>query len=202
MIGAEEAARFLASKPVSILPGVGQVFARTLETGGFRTVGDLASSDPDDLFRRYGIHGGRLAKLARGEDSRPVDPGEERKSISAETTFSADLSRLVDLEDRLWPLCDKVARQARASELMGAVVTLKLKRTDFRIFTRRRSLASPTQTARILFQRGTPTPEAGGQGSGLSTYWRWTFQPLRSRRHRRRFLFGRGGARPQKRKRG
>lgn len=176
VIGAEEAARFLASRPVSILPGVGQVFARTLETGGFRTVGDLASSDPDDLFRRYGIHGGRLAKLARGEDSRPVDPGEERKSISAETTFSADLSRLVDLEDRLWPLCDKVARQARASELMGAVITLKLKRTDFRIFTRRRSLASPTQTARILFQeaRQLLRPEARGQayrliGVGLSS---------------------------------
>lgn len=152
VIGADEAAGFLAPKPVSILPGVGHVFARTLEAAGFRTVGDLTSCSADDLFRRLGAHGARLARLARGEDSRRVDPGEARKSISAETTFSADLSHLTDLEDRLWPLCDKVARQARVSGLAGRVVTLKLRRTDFRIFTRRRALESPTQTARILFQ--------------------------------------------------
>ena len=175
VIGAAEAASFLAPRPVSILPGVGQVFARTLEAAGFRTVGDLASCEASDLFRRFGVHGGRLAQLARGEDDRRVDPGEERKSISAETTFSADLSRPADLEDRLWPLCDKVARHARASGLTGAVVTLKLKRTDFRIFTRRRALASPTQTARTLFHeaRQLLQPEAKGQayrliGVGLS----------------------------------
>ena len=37
-----------------------------------------------------------------------------RKTISAETTFNDDLHRLSDLEDMLWPLCEKVARQARA----------------------------------------------------------------------------------------
>jgi DNA polymerase-4 len=175
VIGSAEAASFLAPRPVSILPSVGQVFARSLEAAGYRTVGDLASCDANDLFRRFGAHGGRLAKLARGEDSRCVDPGEERKSISAETTFSTDLTRLAELEDRLWPLCDKVARNARASDLTGGVVTLKLKRTDFRIFTRRRALDSPTQTAHTLFQeaRQLLRPEAKGQayrliGVGLS----------------------------------
>jgi DNA polymerase-4 len=68
-----------------------------------------------------------------------------------------------------------VARQARASGLAGAVVTLKLKRTDFRILTRRRGLEMPTQTARTLFQEACKllTLEAKGQayrliGVGLS----------------------------------
>ena len=169
VIGAAESAAFLAPRPVSILPGVGQVFARSLETAGFRTVGDLANCDPSDLFRQFGVHGGRLATLARGEDSRRVDPGEDRKSISAETTFAVDLAKLADLEDRLSPLCDKVARQARASGLAGSVVTLKLKRTDFRILTRRRALASPTQTSRTLLQeaRTLLAPEAKGQAYRL-----------------------------------
>jgi DNA polymerase-4 len=89
--------------------------------------------------------------LAHGQDSRAVDPEQERKSISAETTFPVDLARLQDLEDRLSPLCDKVARGVRAEGLAGQVVTLKLRRADFRILTRRRTLPAPTQTARTLF---------------------------------------------------
>jgi DNA polymerase-4 len=128
------------------------VFARQLEAGGFRTIGDIARADPAILARRYGEHGARLVRLARGEDSRRVSPDSDRKSISAETTFARDLTRLEDLEDRLSPLCDKVARHARTDGLAGLTVTLKLRRADFRIFTRRRTLGAPTQTAKTLFQ--------------------------------------------------
>src|SRR5690606_9564442 len=96
----------------------------------------------------------RLFDLAHGRDSRPVDPGQARKGISAETTFFEDLQRLDDLEDRLAPLCERVARQARQAGVAGRVVTLKLKTADFRIVTRRRALPVPTQTARTLFAVG------------------------------------------------
>ncbi len=54
----------------------------------------------------------------------------------------------------MWPLCEKVARHARQAALAGRVVTLKLKTTDFRLLTRRRTLPAPTQTARTLFTVG------------------------------------------------
>ena len=41
--------------------------------------------------------------------------------------------------------------RARASGVTGRVVTLKIKGTDFRSLTRRRTLPEPTQTARVLF---------------------------------------------------
>ncbi|MGH7022791.1 MAG: DNA polymerase IV [Caulobacteraceae bacterium] len=151
VIGQAEARDFLAPRPVSILPGVGAVAARELEAAGFRLIGDLARADPRDLAQRFGSHGLSLARLARGEDNRQVNPREARKSISAETTFDRDLARRDELEDRLSALCDKVARVARAEGLAGVVVTLKLRRGDFRTFTRRRTLAEPTQTARTLF---------------------------------------------------
>jgi len=154
VIGAAEAQAFLGPRKVGILPGVGPAMVASLEKAGYRTVGDLARADPKDLAEHWGAHGLRLAQLAQGRDSRTVDPNEARKGISAETTFEHDLSGLADLEDKLAPLCEKVARHARADGLAGRVVTLKLRTTDFRIVTRRRTIAIPTQTARTLFAVG------------------------------------------------
>ena len=154
VIGAKEAQAFLAPRPVSILPGVGPAFVKALERAGLRSVGDLADASPRDLADRFGAHGLRLHQLAQGQDNRAVDPDQERKGISAETTFNQDLTRRGDLEDQLWPLCEKVARHARAAGLEGRVATLKLKTANFRILTRRRTLAAPTQTAKTLFAVG------------------------------------------------
>jgi DNA polymerase-4 len=149
-----EAQAFLAPKPVGILPGVGPAMVAGLEKSGFRTVGDLAKADIKMLAERFGSHGLRLSRLAHGQDSRAVNPSEERKGISAETTFNEDLSALADLEDVLAELSEKVARHARADGLAGRVVTLKLRTTDFAILTRRRTIPVPTQTAKTLFAVG------------------------------------------------
>jgi DNA polymerase-4 len=177
VIGAAEAKAFLAPRPVRILPGVGPAFAKALEQAGFRTVGDLARADPRDLAQRWNAYGLRLSQLAQGLDSRPVNPNEDRKTISAETTFFDDLTTLEALEDRLAPLCERVARTARAGGVAGRVVTLKLKTADFRSITRRRTLAVPTQTSRTLFAvaRELLAAEARGGayrliGAGLSDF--------------------------------
>ncbi len=151
VIGAAEARAFLAGKPVGILPGVGPAMVAALTAAGFATVGDLAAAEPKDLVRRWGAYGLRLAELAQGRDARTVEPNEARKGISAETTFDEDLTRIEDLEDRLWPACEKVAARLRAEGLAGRVATLKLKTADFRLVTRRRTLPAPIQTARMLF---------------------------------------------------
>ncbi|WP_297508749.1 DNA polymerase IV [uncultured Caulobacter sp.] len=151
-IGAAEAKTFLADKPVGILPGVGPATVASLAEIGLKTVGDIASADLKLLASRLGAGGLRLHRLAHGQDSRMVDPDQARKTISAETTFNDDLHRREDLEDELWPLCEKVAKQARREGIAGRVATLKLRTPDFKIHTRRRTLAVPTQTARTLFQ--------------------------------------------------
>ena len=107
-----------------------------------------------------------------------VSTDDHSKSISAETTFEADLSDPEDLDAHLVRLADRVARQARAAGQAGRVATLKLKDPAFRILTRRRTLEAPTQTARTLVAaaRGLLATElqAGGRrafrliGVGLS----------------------------------
>ena len=149
-----EAQAFLADKPVRILPGVGPAMVASLEKAGYRTVGDLARTDVRVLADRWGAHGLRLSELAHGRDARAVNPNEGRKTISCETTFNDDLSGVPELEDKLAPLCERAARQARQAGLAGRVVTLKLRTTDFKIVTRRRTLPVATQTAKTLFQVG------------------------------------------------
>jgi len=154
VIGAGEAQAFLAPRPVSILPGVGPQFVRSLADAGLSTVGDLARADPKDLARRFGEWGLKLHQLAHGRDARAVDPADERKGMSKETTFDEDLRELSALEDELWPLCDQLAAKARREMIAGRVVVLKLKTADFRLLTRRRTLPVPTRTARTLFDEG------------------------------------------------
>ncbi len=177
VIGASEARTLLASKPVSILPGVGPATVTALAAEGFRTVGDIAAADLKHLAATLGSSGLRLHRLAQGQDSRLVDPDQVRKTISAETTFNDDLFKADDLEDELWPLCERVARQARAEGVAGRVATLKLRTPDFKVHTRRRTLAVPTQTARTLFQvaRELLAGEPGGTyyrliGAGLTEF--------------------------------
>jgi DNA polymerase-4 len=158
-----EAKAVLAPKPIRILPGVGPVFAKTLNSDGFATVGDLAAAEVRDLVKRYGETGLRLHDLAHGRDARLVNPVHDRKGMSAETTFNEDLTSAEDLEAELWPLCEKLASKARRDGVASRVLVLKLRRTDFRIVTRRVSLPEPVQTARALFAAGRAlmAPELG-----------------------------------------
>lgn len=158
-----EAASVLAPRPVGILPGVGPVFRKTLQSDGYATVGDLAAADVRELVRRYGETGLRLHDLAHGRDARRVNPTHDRKGMSAETTFNEDLTTAEDLETELWPLCEKLASKARRDGVASRVIVLKLRRTDFKIVTRRVSLPEPVQTARALFAAGRAlmAPELG-----------------------------------------
>jgi DNA polymerase-4 len=154
VLGASEAAQFLATKPVTLIFGVGKVAQQRLARDGLRTIGDLQRAGEIELTRRYGAEGARLARLAYGLDHRPVRAEREAKSISAETTFDQDIADFRPLELRLWRLTEKVSARLKADTLAGSTVTLKLKTADFRIRTRAQSLAHPTQLAARIFAAG------------------------------------------------
>ena len=154
VLGQAEAAAFLAPKPVGFIYGVGAVSAAKLSADGFRLIADLQRAEERELMRRYGEEGARLWRLARGIDSRSVDPEQETKSISAETTFDKDIADFRPLEQHLWALTERVSARLKASRLAGSTVTLKLKSADFKIRTRAESLGAPTQLAARIFAVG------------------------------------------------
>ncbi len=175
LIGRAETADFLASRPVGAIWGVGAATARALAAQGIDRIGDLRRFDKAALVARHGAMGARLHDLAWGRDDRRVTPERESKSVSAETTFDADIADPAALRAHLWRLCDKVAGRMKAQRLEGRVATLKLRRADFRSLTRRQTLSAPTQLADALFAATAPllAREAGAApfrliGVGLS----------------------------------
>jgi DNA polymerase-4 len=154
VIGEAEAASFLAPRPVGTIWGVGKAFEATLERDGIRTIGQLQVLERGELLRRYGAMGDRLFHLARGHDTRLVHPDNDAKSVSAETTFDADLASPGDLVPMLRALSEKVSQRLKRARLAGRTVVLKLKTHDFRIRTRSRQLGDPTRLADRIFHVG------------------------------------------------
>ena len=152
VIAAEEAEALLAPKPIGFIHGIGPKLAKKLSLDGYETIEDLQQTELRQLIGKYGETGMWLKNRAHGIDNRPVRNDEERKSVSSETTFHKDMSDPAWLEDQLWRLCVKTADRAKATGLVGNVITLKLKTADFRTLTRRLSLAEPTQLAQTLFR--------------------------------------------------
>ena len=165
VIGRAEAAGFLAPQPVSLIWGVGRALEKKLQADGILTIGDLRERDEHWLVRRYGVMGRRLFRFARGQDDRRVEPSEPAKSISAETTFDRNLSDPADLEQRLGPLCETVARRAQAAGVSGASVVLKLKTADFHQLTRSRRLETPSRLAEDILEAGRRLLEKAADGS-------------------------------------
>lgn len=160
IIGAAETMDFLRDKPVRLIWGVGAVTQAALDKVGIRTFTDLLRWEKTDLVARFGGTGERLWHLARGQDHRRISAHDPVKSISKETTFNEDTGDRDILDGHIWRLSEQVADRAKAKGHAGRVVTLKLKRADFKTLTRRISLHDPTQladriyrTARALFDQ-------------------------------------------------
>lgn len=168
VIGRAEALDFLAQKPVGFIFGVGPAFTRSLKKAGIITIADVRKRSDRNMMKQFGEAGLRLAKLARAEDFRPVKPGSIRKSISTEITFNQDIGDETELTDKLWQVCVKTADRAKAKNMAGRVVTLKLKTRDFKSLTRRRTLPEPAQLADTIFHTCLPLllAEINGKSRG------------------------------------
>ncbi|HAH09828.1 MAG TPA: DNA polymerase IV [Alphaproteobacteria bacterium] len=151
VIGRADAKTFLKGQPVSIIPGVGPRMAQALGRAGFVSVGDIQAASLDNMMKTFGSFGGWLFRLANADDTRPVSPGGERKSVSAETTFASDHRARDVLIPILWRLCERVSARAKSAEIGGRTVVLKLKTADFQSLTRRAAAPSPTQSAQAIF---------------------------------------------------
>jgi DNA polymerase IV len=149
LIPEREKVSFLRPLKVGAIHGVGPVTARTLEEADLLTIGDLQDTRVD-LQRLVGSFAARLKQLAFGEDHRPVEIGDSRKSISSEHTFREDTQDRRILRAALRELAEDVA-QTLEKEAVGALtVQVKVRYSDFRTLTRQIRLEEPlTESAEI-----------------------------------------------------
>lgn len=125
---------FVAALPVDKLFGVGKVTAAKLKRLGACTCADLRAWPITKLQQHFGKFGGQLYELCRGIDTRKVSAERERKSVSAEETYAADLPDLEACLAELPLLLDKLAARIVRAEAQRSIRKLfvKLRFADFR----------------------------------------------------------------------
>lgn len=175
VIGKAETTAFLRPKPVRLIWGIGPAAQESLAASGIRTFDDLLRWDRRALHDRFGATGERLYALARGEDGRRISTNTPVKGLSNETTFHEDTGDPDILDGHIWRLAEKVSDRAKAQNVAGRVVTLKLKTGNFKQISKRQSLHHPTQladtiyrTARNLFDQAGPKGPYRLIGVGIS----------------------------------
>ncbi len=149
-IGPENLHDVLDALPIERLYGVGPKSLPAVQTAGIRTVGDAARAGDAVLWRAFGRHGHAMRSLARGIDERPVVADREEKTISAEQTFSTDIQDGAELERRLTALADRTAARLRAHGLAAARISVKIRRADFKTYTRQCALGHPTRDTGVI----------------------------------------------------
>jgi len=169
---------FVATLPVSRLPGVGSATGEQLKALGVTTVAELRGLERQALVARFGRYGHRLHELAHGIDERPVVPHRPVQSISAEQTFEHDLPPAL-VEAALPALAEQVWRAAARAERVGRTVVLKLKTADFRVLSRHVTPVQPPRGAQDILELGrlllTRMPQTAGlryrlAGLGLTNF--------------------------------
>ena len=148
-----EKVAFLRPLPVGALHGVGQVTAEQLGRVGLKTVGDL-QDHPGDLRSVVGSWGPQLKRFAFGDDDRPLDLGDDIKSISAENTFLRDTDDRPTLRACLKEQADDIAAKLQRRRLTARTVQVKVRYGDFRTLTRQISVEEPLTEAREIYRLG------------------------------------------------
>lgn len=148
---------FVAALPVKKLFGVGKVTAERMHRLGVHTCADLRAWAEADLVAEFGRFGGSLYRLCRGVDERAVCPERVRKSLSVESTYTADLPDLAACLAALPALAEEFARRFGRVRDGGRVSTVfvKVKFADFTQTTVERGAEQPSVAVwRSLIEAG------------------------------------------------
>lgn len=150
-------AAFVRELELGDLPGVGPALLETLRRHGQSRVCDLLRIPETVLSGWLGESRARwLARRIRGEDDSAVVPGEPRKSVSAERTFSRDIDDDERLEAILLRLATRVGGGLRREGLRARTVTVKLRDGDFTTRSAGRSVEEPVESDHALFELSRP----------------------------------------------
>lgn len=153
LIRDSEKIAFLRPLPVRSLHGVGTVTEARLLQAGLLTVGDLQDYQGD--FRALvGSWGGELKRFAFGDDNRPLELGDDIKSISSENPFLEDTDDRPTLRGCLREQAEEIAGKLTRRRLAAFTVQVKVRYGDFTTLTRQISVEEPLQEAREIYRLG------------------------------------------------
>lgn len=153
LITEKEKVQFLRPLPVRALYGVGKVTEQVLQQAGVQTVGDLQDYR-GDLRALVGSFAGQLRRFAIGEDDRPLEFGDEIKSISGEETFLKDTEDRKILRACLKEQAADISNRLKRRRLGAHTVQVKVRYGDFTTLTRQITVEEPLTEPQEIYRLG------------------------------------------------
>jgi DNA polymerase-4 len=153
VISDREKVSFLRPLSVRVVYGVGKVTEQVLNRAGMVTVGDLQDYT-GDLRALVGSFGPKLKQFAFGEDDRPLEIGDEIKSISNEETFLKDTEDRKVLRSCLREQAADISARLKHRRLGAHTVQVKVRYSDFTTLTRQFSVEEPITEAGDIYRLG------------------------------------------------
>jgi DNA polymerase-4 len=153
LITEAEKVQFLRPLPVRTLYGVGRVTEQVLHQANLRTIADLQDY-PGDLRALVGSFAGQLKRFAFGQDDRPLELGDEIKSISGEETFLHDTEDRKILRVCLREQATDIAGRLKHRQLGAHTVQVKVRYGDFTTLTRQVTVEDPLTEAGEIYRLG------------------------------------------------
>jgi DNA polymerase IV len=151
LISEHDKAAFLRPISVRAIPGVGRVTEETLNNAGIKTIADVQDYT-GDLRALVGSYGPVLRQAAFGDDDRPLELGDEVKSISSEETFDRDTDDRPILRQSLRTQAEDVAGRLQKRHLGARTVQVKIRYGDFTTLTRQFSVEEPITEATDIYR--------------------------------------------------
>jgi DNA polymerase-4 len=153
LIAEADKIRFLRPLPVRALFGVGKVTEQALNQAGIRSVGDL-QDHTGDLRALVGSFGSKLKQFAYGQDDRPLELGDDIKSISGEETFLQDTEDRKVLRACLHEQAADISGRLKRRRLGAHTVQIKVRYGDFTTLTRQITVEEPLTEAGDIYRLG------------------------------------------------
>lgn len=127
---------FLAPLAIKKIPMVGDKSYKMLLSMGVKYVKTVQEIPIELMESIMGKNGIVLWKKAQGIDNTPVEPYNERKSISSSITLEKDTIDTRQLKNILTAMTEKLAFQLRNEQKLTSVVTVTIRYSDFDTRTR------------------------------------------------------------------
>jgi len=127
---------YLAPLSVKKIPMVGTQTYHLLRSMGIEKVKTVQEMPVELMESIMGKNGISLWKKAQGIDNSPVEPWNERKSISSERTFDQDSTDIAKMKSILVAMAESLAYQLRSENKLTSCVTIKIRYSDFQTYSK------------------------------------------------------------------